>query len=59
MTQSLAPAARPTTGPGRARRILRAVAVVSCVPYLGLKTAWIAGGHVGIPEGTSPTGPRR
>ncbi|MEV4785388.1 hypothetical protein AB0K53_08070 [Streptomyces tuirus] len=59
MTQSLAPAARTTTGPGRARRILRAVAVVSCVPYLGLKTAWIAGSHVGIPEGTSPTGPRR
>ncbi|MGW0293845.1 hypothetical protein [Streptomyces tuirus] len=49
----------PHHRPGRARRILRAVAVVSCVPYLGLKTAWIAGSHVGIPEGTSPTGPRR
>ncbi|MFF7043021.1 hypothetical protein ACIP4T_28345 [Streptomyces massasporeus] len=53
MTQSLAPAARPTAGPGRARRILRAVAVVSCVPYLALKAAWVAGSHVGIPEGSS------
>ena len=57
MTQSLAPAARPaagtTAGPGRTRRILRAVAVVSCVPYLALKAAWVAGSHVGIPEGSS------
>ncbi|MFJ2930976.1 hypothetical protein ACIPIU_38925 [Streptomyces massasporeus] len=53
MTQSLAPAARPTAGPGRARRILRAVAVVSCVPYLALKAAWVSGSHVGIPEGSS------
>ncbi|WP_031109052.1 hypothetical protein [Streptomyces sp. NRRL S-146] len=53
MTQSLAPAARPTTGPGRARRILRAVAIVSCVPYLALKAAWVAGSHVGIPQGSS------
>ncbi|MFF7772316.1 hypothetical protein ACFZC7_38220 [Streptomyces massasporeus] len=53
MTQSLAPAARPTAGPGRARRILRAVAVVSCVPYLALKAAWVSGSHVWIPEGSS------
>jgi hypothetical protein len=53
MTQSLAPTARPTAGPGRTRRILRAVAVVSCVPYLALKAAWVAGSHVGIPEGSS------
>ncbi|MFI6805809.1 hypothetical protein ACIBO6_12455 [Streptomyces luteogriseus] len=57
MTQSLAPAARPTAGttagPGRTRRILRAVAVVSCVPYLTLKAAWVAGSHVGIPAGSS------
>ncbi|MBB4716100.1 hypothetical protein BJ965_005982 [Streptomyces luteogriseus] len=52
MTQSLAPAARPTAGPGRARRILRAVAVVSCVPYLALKAAWVAGSHAGIPAGS-------
>ncbi|MGW7495316.1 hypothetical protein ACWGKA_13570 [Streptomyces luteogriseus] len=53
MTQSLAPAACPTAGPGCARRILRAVAVVSCAPYLALKAAWAAGSHVGIPEGSS------
>ncbi|GAA2281606.1 hypothetical protein GCM10010234_18540 [Streptomyces hawaiiensis] len=53
MTQSLAPAARSATGPGRARRILRAVAVVSCLPYLALKAAWVAGSHVGIPEGSA------
>ncbi|WP_461085515.1 hypothetical protein [Streptomyces deserti] len=57
MTQSLAPASPPATapaGPGlsRPRRVLRAVAVVSCVPYLALKAAWIAGSQVGIPEGS-------
>ncbi|WP_432174828.1 hypothetical protein [Streptomyces sp. Tue6028] len=40
-------------GPGRARRVLRAVAVVSCVPYLSLKTAWVAGSRIGIPDGSS------
>ncbi|MEU7277924.1 hypothetical protein AB0A69_03855 [Streptomyces sp. NPDC045431] len=39
-------------GPGSARRVLRALAVVSCVPYLGLKAAWIAGSRVGIPDGS-------
>ncbi|MFE9839791.1 hypothetical protein ACFYP4_32315 [Streptomyces sp. NPDC005551] len=52
----------PVTEPSRAsargradrvRHVLRAVAVVSCLPYLGLKTAWIAGSHLGIPEGSS------
>ncbi|MEU6684826.1 hypothetical protein [Streptomyces sp. NPDC046832] len=54
MTQSLAPltAPRPAAGPGRTRRVLRAVAVVSCVPYLALKAAWVAGSHIGIPEGS-------
>ncbi|MGW0498156.1 hypothetical protein ACWD0Z_22855 [Streptomyces sp. NPDC003007] len=54
MTQSIAPPAAP--GPAvradRPRRVLRAVAVVSCVPYLALKAAWIAGSHLGIPEGS-------
>ncbi|MET9429275.1 hypothetical protein [Streptomyces sp. NPDC003036] len=35
-----------------ARRVLRALAVVSCVPYLALKAAWIAGSRVGIPDGS-------
>ncbi|WP_225882279.1 hypothetical protein [Streptomyces aureocirculatus] len=50
-------ATRPLPGsPGRLggpRRLLRAVAIVSCLPYLSLKVAWIAGSHVGIPEGSS------
>ncbi|MET9682547.1 hypothetical protein [Streptomyces coeruleorubidus] len=52
MTQSIAPASRPAVGLSRPRRLLRAVAVLSCVPYLGLKAAWIAGSHLGIPEGS-------
>ncbi|AXE84976.1 hypothetical protein [Streptomyces sp. Go-475] len=54
MTQSLAPASvdGPAVRPSRPRRVLRAVAVLSCVPYLGLKAAWIAGSRVGIPEGS-------
>ncbi|NUP22699.1 MAG: hypothetical protein HOZ81_42900 [Streptomyces sp.] len=51
MTQSFAPSpVLHTPGPSRTRRALRAVAIVSCVPYLGLKIAWVAGSHVGIPE---------
>ncbi|WP_416071728.1 hypothetical protein [Streptomyces sp. ID03-2B] len=37
---------------GRARAVLRAVAMVSCLPYIGLKAAWIAGGRVGVPDGS-------
>ncbi|MCP3821322.1 hypothetical protein NLX86_25465 [Streptomyces sp. A3M-1-3] len=32
--------------------MLRAVAIASCVPYLALKIAWIAGSRIGIPEGS-------
>ncbi|WP_039932172.1 hypothetical protein [Streptomyces viridochromogenes] len=54
MTQSLAPTAvrRPAVRLSRPRRVLRTVAVLSCLPYLGLKTAWVAGSHVGIPHGS-------
>ncbi|MGW2324779.1 hypothetical protein ACWC5C_03320 [Streptomyces sp. NPDC001700] len=38
-----------TTAP---RRALRAIAVLACLPYIALKVAWIAGSHVGIPEGS-------
>ncbi|MFH0521169.1 hypothetical protein ACHBTE_28815 [Streptomyces sp. M41] len=56
MTQTLAHV--PETGPaavaaGRSRRLLRAVAVLACVPYLSLKVAWIAGSRLGIPDGSS------
>ncbi|MFC8102140.1 hypothetical protein [Streptomyces sp. NPDC057363] len=46
-----APAA-PRPRPTRTRGLLRAVAVVACLPYLGLKVAWIAGSHAGIPDGS-------
>ncbi|GAA4046027.1 hypothetical protein [Streptomyces shaanxiensis] len=57
MTQTLAPTLEAeqqrAVGPSRARRALRAVAIVSCVPYLSLKIAWIAGSRVGIPDNSS------
>ncbi|WP_031072549.1 hypothetical protein [Streptomyces sp. NRRL S-118] len=48
------PRARPAPRPqlGRARRTLRALAIASCLPYLALKTAWIAGSRIGIPDGS-------
>ncbi|WP_149551071.1 hypothetical protein [Streptomyces marokkonensis] len=61
MSQTLASAV-VTGGPAlpRSRRLLRAVAVVACLPYLTLKTAWVAGSRVGIPAGSPlldhPTG---
>ncbi len=50
------PQYRPASPPyrvGRARTVLRAVAIVSCVPYIALKVAWTAGSRLGIPEGSS------
>ncbi|MEO3752860.1 hypothetical protein [Streptomyces sp. B6B3] len=44
--------ARQATGTSGLRRGLRALAIASCLPYLTLKTAWLAGSHVGIPEGS-------
>ncbi|WP_236726263.1 hypothetical protein [Streptomyces sp. NBRC 110465] len=37
---------------GRARSVLRAVAIVSCLPYVALKAAWMAGSRPGIPDGS-------
>ncbi|MEV4881270.1 hypothetical protein [Streptomyces cyaneofuscatus] len=37
---------------GRVRSVARALAVVACVPYVGLKSAWMAGSRVGIPDGS-------
>ncbi|MQY33352.1 hypothetical protein SRB17_13130 [Streptomyces sp. RB17] len=34
------------------RRLLRLVAIAACLPYLSLKLAWIAGSHLGIPDGS-------
>ncbi|MBI0297152.1 hypothetical protein JBE04_22445 [Streptomyces sp. PRKS01-29] len=61
MTQTL-PGTRsaPARVPGDvAARILRAVAILACLPYIGLKVAWVAGSHVGIPEGSELRDPGR
>lgn len=44
-------AAAPVTD--RLRTALRSVAIVSCLPYIALKTAWISGSRLGIPAGSS------
>ncbi|MBT2901238.1 hypothetical protein HET64_32555 [Streptomyces sp. McG3] len=33
--------------------MLRVVAMVACLPYIGLKAAWMAGSRLGIPEGSA------
>ncbi|MEU6475875.1 LuxR C-terminal-related transcriptional regulator [Streptomyces sp. NPDC047017] len=43
---------------GRARRVLRAVAVAACLPYLCLKALWIGGSHAGVPAGSPLLGHR-
>ncbi|MFF1922956.1 hypothetical protein ACFVW8_20600 [Streptomyces sp. NPDC058221] len=57
MTQTpLAPATAPAaTAPAttRFRTALRTLAIVSCLPYIVLKAAWISGSHVGIPADSS------
>ncbi|WP_406057321.1 hypothetical protein OG462_12415 [Streptomyces sp. NBC_01077] len=35
-----------------ARRALRGLAILACVPYVSLKTAWVAGSEIGIPAGS-------
>lgn len=42
----LAPAPRT----GRARAVLRTLAIAACLPYIALKSAWIAGSRLGIPD---------
>ncbi|MFG3393507.1 hypothetical protein [Streptomyces parvus] len=37
---------------GRTRSVLRVAAIASCLPYVGLKTAWTAGSRIGIPDGS-------
>ncbi|MFE7777545.1 hypothetical protein ACFU5O_27345 [Streptomyces sp. NPDC057445] len=49
---STTPQPPSTPWPGRGLRALRAVVVASCVPYLALKIAWIAGSRIGIPDGS-------
>ncbi|MCH0539590.1 hypothetical protein I3F58_08415 [Streptomyces sp. MUM 203J] len=51
-TTPLTPRPAPAPAPTPADRALRALAIAACVPYMGLKAAWIAGSRVGIPEGS-------
>ncbi|MCX4525199.1 MULTISPECIES: hypothetical protein [unclassified Streptomyces] len=48
------PGVREPSGPalGAWRKALRVVAPAAAVPYLVLKSAWLAGSRVGIPEGS-------
>jgi hypothetical protein len=50
-----APASPAPLGPSRVRRVLCAVAVVACLPYIALKATWLGGSRLGI----SPGGRRR
>ncbi|MFD3436273.1 hypothetical protein ACFWU3_02055 [Streptomyces sp. NPDC058685] len=54
----LAPAPPAAIQPSRAAAVLRAAAIVACVPYVTLKTAWMAGSTIGIPEGSVLLGNR-
>lgn len=47
----------PTPAP-RLRFTLCVLAMVACLPYIGLKTAWVAGGRIGIPDGSALLGHR-
>jgi hypothetical protein len=42
--------------PRRAARVLRALALTACVPYVALKIAWASGSRVGIPDGSTLLG---
>jgi hypothetical protein len=65
MTISNRMSARDTSSPaaatGRAfprftrspARVLRALAIIACVPYLALKIAWASGSRIGIPDGST------
>ncbi|MFJ2937783.1 hypothetical protein ACIO8G_34050 [Streptomyces sp. NPDC087219] len=55
MTQTahlLAPAPGAGPRPSGARRALRVLAILACVPYVSLKIAWVAGSEIGIPAGS-------
>ncbi|AJF64553.1 hypothetical protein [Streptomyces vietnamensis] len=55
MTQTAhLPAPAPAAGhrPNAARRALRALAILACLPYISLKVAWVAGSELGIPAGS-------
>ncbi|MFF1511378.1 hypothetical protein [Streptomyces sp. NPDC058326] len=55
MTQTAhlpAPAPRADHRTSTARRALRVLAILACLPYISLKIAWVAGSEIGIPAGS-------
>lgn len=52
MTSSASTTAAPAVTGSRHRSALRLMAIAACLPYLCLKLAWIAGSHLGIPDGS-------
>lgn len=59
MTTDLVSSPHPSASPeaslyrvGRVRAVARVIAITACLPYIGLKTAWMAGSRVGIPDGS-------
>ncbi|WP_338497246.1 hypothetical protein [Streptomyces sp. SJL17-4] len=46
------PAPRTEGRAGPARRALRLLAILACVPYISIKIAWVAGSEIGIPAGS-------
>ncbi|MFD3664087.1 hypothetical protein ACFWVF_26455 [Streptomyces sp. NPDC058659] len=48
----LAPAPSAAHHPSLLRRVLRALAIAACLPYISLKIVWVAGGEIGIPAGS-------
>ncbi|MFH8835733.1 hypothetical protein [Streptomyces sp. NPDC017868] len=52
MTETTPAAAAPAPGTAPARRALRVLAILACLPYIALKVAWVAGSDIGIPAGS-------
>ncbi|MFE5943468.1 hypothetical protein [Streptomyces sp. NPDC056480] len=55
LLRSPAPSPAPGAGdrPGPARRALRLLAILACLPYISIKIAWVAGSEIGIPAGSA------
>ncbi|WP_330238289.1 hypothetical protein [Streptomyces sp. NBC_00525] len=52
MTQTSAAPPAPVPSTRSPRALLRAVAIASCLPYMALKAAWVAGSRIGVPDGS-------
>jgi hypothetical protein len=50
VVETVDPMTIPITSPAR---VLRALAITACVPYLALKIAWASGSRIGIPDGST------